>query len=89
MFVPFKTASRRRGRSPRLAIPLTVAFGLAGIYVNLPPSRPAGVNPPGSSEWKKCPNPECATAVQPKSDGHCDCPKCGMKFEAADADDYS
>lgn len=95
MFVPFQPASRRRrrGRSLTLAISLTVALGLVGVYVNLPPLGPPGVNPPPDvnplegNGWKKCPN--CGTAVQPEQTGHCICPNCDEEFKAADAEDYS
>ena len=87
MFVPLQPALRRRHRRRSLgrAISLTVAFGLVGVYVNLPPSRPPGVNPSEGNGWKKCPNSECGTAVRPGPNGHCVCPKCGEEFEAADA----
>ena len=89
MFIPFRPISRRKlwGLSLRIAISLPVAFGLAGLFVQLPPLGPPGTNPSKPNIWKKC--PKCGNAVRPKKDGHCVCSNCHTKFEAVDADDYS
>jgi hypothetical protein len=89
MLIPIQPASRRRrwSRWPGFAISLMVAFGLAGIYVNLPPPRSPGFNPSEDKEWRKC--PKCGEPVQAKSDGRYVCANCGMKFKAAEAEDYS
>jgi hypothetical protein len=86
MFIPFQSASRRRGRLLGFAISLAVALGLAGLYVNKPPIPPPGVNPSKGGRPKKC--PACGYAVRPKRRGHYKCLRCGKKFKAADADDY-
>lgn len=66
---------------------LMLVFGLAGLYVQLPPPRPPGVNPSKPNKWKKC--PRCGAAVRPNRDGLCVCPNCSKKFDAEDAKDYS
>jgi hypothetical protein len=87
MFVPFQSASRRRhgGRSLGLAISLVVAFGLAGLYVNMPPLGPPGGNPQNGGQTKKC--PKCGEPVDPIGLGY-SCGNCGNKFKATDADDW-
>lgn len=89
MFIPFQPTSMRRrwGRSLRLATTLMIAFGLAGVYVNLPPLGPPGANPSRPSALKKC--PECGSPVHSEPDEHCICVNCGKEFEAAGAEDYS
>lgn len=84
MSVPFRYVSRRRrlGRSTMCML----AFGLAGVYVNLPPLGPPGTNPSEPNRWKKC--PECGRAVRPGPDGYCVCKSCYAEFEAADAKDF-
>lgn len=88
MSVPFQYTwrCRRLRRSVEPAIMLALAFGLTGIYVNLPPLSPQGNNPEESNRWKKC--PRCGNPVLPEPDGHCTCGSCSKKFEAADAKDY-
>jgi hypothetical protein len=89
MVVPFQSASRhrRRVRLFGLGISLMVAFGLVGLYVNLPPIGPPGVNPSDGSKWKIC--PECGEPVDVGSDTLCTCPACDEPFEVARAEDYS
>lgn len=89
MSVPFQCTSRRRrlGRSLEPAIMLLLACGLAGVYIQLPPQRPPGVNPSRPNRWKKC--PRCGSAVRPNRDGFFVCPNCYKNFDASDAEDYS
>jgi hypothetical protein len=91
MFVPFQSISRCRRRCPThgLAIWLAVALGLAGIYTEMPPLQPMGVNPSNGGRPKKCPNPECGRAVRPDPQGRYACPVCDWKFTAAEAEDYT
>jgi uncharacterized protein (DUF983 family) len=89
MFVPFQSASRRRGRSLRLAISLTIALGLARLFNQAPPLQPMGVNPSEGGRPKKCPNPDCGRAVRPDRRGRYVCLACGLKFTAAEAEDYA
>jgi hypothetical protein len=88
MVVPSQSASRYRNgvRLLGLGIALTVAFGLVGLHVNLPPIGPPGVHPSGDSKWKKC--PECGEPVKIDSDTLI-CPYCYEQFEVAAAQDYS
>jgi hypothetical protein len=89
MFIPFQPVSRRTrwGSSPGLVISLMVAFGLVGIYVNLPPLSPPGTNPSRGNKRKKC--PRCKEPVLPGPDGYCICRNCFKEFEATEAEDYS
>lgn len=88
MPVLFQSTSPWR-RLPRLvarAIMLGLAFGLTGVYVNLPPLGPPGINPEEANQWKKC--PRCGDPVWPEPDGICICDSCSKKFKAANAKDY-
>jgi hypothetical protein len=89
MSVPSQCTSRRRrlGSSLQPAIMLLLVFGLAGVYVQLPPSRPAGTNPPEPDEWKEC--AKCGITVHRNQDGLYICPRCRKNLDAADANDYS
>ena len=90
MPVPSEYPSRLRrlrlSRSVTPAITLALSFGLTGVYVNLPPLPPPGMNPRGSSRWKKCPG--CGKPVRPARDGLCVCKNCYEEFDSADAQDY-
>lgn len=88
MLIPIQPASRRThwSRWPGFAISVMVIFGLAAIYVSMPPMGPPGYNPEEDNEWKAC--PVCGEPVQAKLDGRCVCEVCGTRFKAAEADDY-
>jgi hypothetical protein len=86
MFLPFLSMSRRRGRSPRLAISLMLALGLIRLSVQGPPLQPPGRTPADSGQPKECPG--CGRAVRPDRRGRYRCLVCGKKFAAAQAKDY-
>lgn len=73
-------------RSLEATVWLTIAFGVAGLYMQEPPIQPPGIFPWRGLLPKK--RPACGRRVIPNKAGRCVCKNCGHRFMAGEADDY-